>query len=299
MEDVVYHSVRIDRARLAALNVRSDARGLLHLAGHGTALLVSGIILSRAIGSWWVVPATVLHGAVLVSLFAPLHETIHRTAFRSRWLNDGLAWLFGLILVLPAAYFRYFHFAHHRHTQDPLNDPELASPKPATAAQWLLHVSGWHYWRAAIVGLVTHASGRVPEPFLAAPRAAARVIAEARLFLLTYALIAVVAVATGSWAPFTYWILPAVAGQPFLRLYLLAEHTGCALVPDMLANSRTTMTNAIVRFLAWNMPYHAEHHAFPSVPFHALPSLHRDLRPDLRVIAPGYIAVNRQILRGL
>jgi fatty acid desaturase len=299
MDDVVYQCARIDRAYLAVLNRRSDARGLLHLAGHGAALFISGTILSRSIGTWWIVPATVLHGAVLVFLFAPLHETIHRTAFRSRWLNDGLAWLFGLILVLPPGFFRFFHFAHHRHTQDPLNDPELASPKPATLVQWLLHVSGWHYWRPGVAGLVTHALGRVPEPFLAPPRAAARVIAEARWFLAIYATIAVGALAVGSWAPVTYWILPVLAGQPFLRLYLLAEHTGCPLVPDMLANSRTTMTNAIVRFFAWNMPYHAEHHAYPSVPFHALARLHRDLRSDLKVVAPGYISVNRQILRDL
>jgi len=299
MDDVVYDCARIDRARLATLNMRSDARGLMHLAGHGVTLLISGIVLSQAIGSWWAVPATMLHGAVLVFLFAPLHEAIHRTAFKSRRLNDGLAWLFGLILVLPPNYFRFFHFAHHRHTQDPLNDPELASPKPATPAQWLLHVSGWHYWRAGIAGLFTHALGRCPEPFLAAARAAASVIAEARMFLMVYAAIATIALLTGSWAPLTYWILPALAGQPLLRLYLLAEHMGCPLVPDMLANSRTTMTNTVVRFFAWNMPYHAEHHAFPSVPFHALPDLHRDLRPDLKVIAPGYIAVNRQILRAL
>jgi fatty acid desaturase len=299
MDDVVYQCDRIDRDRLAVLNRRSNARGLLQLVGHGTALLVSGFILSRTIGTWWIVPATVLHGAVLVFLFAPLHETIHRTAFRSRWLNDTLARLFGLILVLPPDYFRFFHFAHHRHTQDPLNDPELASPKPATLTQWLLHVSGWHYWQAGIAGLVTHALGRVPEPFLAPQRAAGRVIAEARLFLAIYAAVAAVALATGSLAPVVYWILPTIAGQPLLRLYLLAEHTGCPLVSDMLANSRTTQTNAVVRFFTWNMPYHAEHHAFPSVPFHALPRLHRDLRADLKVLASGYFAVNRQIFRAL
>jgi len=247
-------------------------------------------VIYRAIGSWWILPAMVPHGVVLVALFAPLHETVHRTAFKSRWLNDVVGWLCGLLLVLPSEYFRFFHFAHHRHTQDPPNDPELASPKPTTFAQWLIHVSGWNYWQAELVGLITHARGRTPEPFLAAPRATARVVTEARVFLIAYMLTAATAAAVGSWAPLTYWVLPVLVGQPFLRLYLLAEHTLCPLVPDMLANSRTTRSNAIVRFLAWNMPYHAEHHAFPSVPFHALPSLHGDLRSDLKVVAPGYIA---------
>jgi fatty acid desaturase len=299
VDEIVYTHRGIDRTRLADLNRRSDAHGLRHLAGHAALLVATGAMVYLALGSWWILPAMVLHGVVLAALFAPLHETIHRTAFKSRWLNDVVGWLCSLLVVLPSEYFRFFHFAHHRHTQDPLNDPELASPKATTFARWLIHVSGWNYWRAQLVGLITHVLGRTPEPFLTAPRAAARVVTEARVLLIVYLLIAAAAVAAGSSAPLTYWVLPVLLGQPFLRLYLLAEHTLCPLVPDMLANSRTTRSNAIVRFLAWNMPYHAEHHAFPSVPFHALPSLHGDLRSDLRAVAPGYVAVNREILRRL
>jgi hypothetical protein len=46
--------------------------------------------------------------------------------------------------------------------------------------------------------------------------------------------------AAGSPAPLIYWIVPALLGQPWLRLFLLAEHAGCPQVRDMLANSRTT-----------------------------------------------------------
>ena len=74
-------------------------------------------------------------------------------------------------------------------------------------------------------------------------------------------------------------MVPVVLGQPMLRLYLLAEHTGCPMVPEMLENSRTVHTNAVVRFLAWNMPYHAEHHAYAAIPFHALPRTHAALAP--------------------
>ena len=91
----------------------------------------------------------------------------------------------------------------------------------------------------------------------------------------------------------------AFLGQPALRLYLLAEHTGCPAVPDMLANSRTVLTNTVIRWLAWNMPYHAEHHAYPWLPFHALPAVHESLRGHLRVTAPGYAAASRDILRAV
>ena len=37
-------------------------------------------------------------------------------------------------------------------------------------------------------------------------------------------------------------------------------------------------------FLAWNMPYHAEHHAFPAVPFHNLPAVNRLIAPRLKTL---------------
>ena len=63
----------------------------------------------------------------------------------------------------------------------------------------------------------------------------------------------------------------------------------------MLENSRTTRSLAPIRRLAWNMPYHAEHHAYPALPFHALPAAHRILRARIAV----QVAVHREILAGL
>ena len=40
-------------------------------------------------------------------------------------------------------------------------------------------------------------------------------------------------------------------------------------------------TSKWVKYLMWNMPYHAEHHAYPAVPFHALPDLHREIKDEL------------------
>jgi fatty acid desaturase len=56
----------------------------------------------------------------------------------------------------------------------------------------------------------------------------------------------------------------------------------------MLENSRTTYTNGLVRFLAWNMPFHAEHHAWPSIPFHLLPQANAMIRNKLRTTSFGY-----------
>jgi fatty acid desaturase len=124
-------------------------------------------------------------------------------------------------------------------------------------------------------------------------------VREARVLLGIYATVVAVSLATGSWLAVEYWVLPALLGQPFLRLFLLAEHTGCPLVPDQLRNARTTRSNPLVRRLAWNMPYHAEHHTFPALPFHALPAAHALLRDKIAEQATGYLAAQGRIVATL
>lgn len=287
----------VDRETLRLWSRRSDSPGLIHLAGHLAALLLTGVLVRQAEGTFWLWPAMLLHGIVLIFLFTPLHECIHRTAFKTRVLNEAVAFVLGALIVLPREYFRAFHFAHHRFTQDPARDPELGAAKPANLRQWLWHVSGMPYWIAQVRGTVGHALGRAPEDFYKDDRQRRSVIIEARVVLALYAVVFIVSVATGSTVALIYWVIPALLGQPALRLYLMAEHGLCPLVPAILENTRTTYTNGLMRALAWNMPYHAEHHAYPAVPFHRLPEVNRAIAARLKVTAAGYIDVQRQILR--
>ena len=67
-----------------------------------------------------------------------------------------------------------------------------------------------------------------------------------------------------------------------------------------MQRTRTIRTNALVRTLMWNMPYHAEHHANPGVPYHALPALHDRLAPELEHVSSGYLAFHADaVLRAI
>lgn len=282
----------MDKRALRPLLARRDRPGLLWLAGHLALLALASLLVGLSLGSWWLLPAMAAQGVALTFLFAPLHECIHGTAFASPWLNRWVAWLCGLPLLLLPSYFRAFHMAHHAHTQNPARDPELAARKPETPGAALLHFSGYGYWKGQAAALLQAAGGRLEAGFITS-RAAPAIRREAQAALALYALLLLGSLLAGSAALLWFWLLPMLLGQPFLRGYLLAEHWGCPEVADMRRNTRTTLTNAAVRFLAWNMPYHAEHHAYPSVPFHALPRLHALLRPELAVVAPGYLSVQR------
>ena len=277
---------------------RSDREGLLRLASHAALLGASSGLLYFTAGTIAVLVAVPIHGVLLAFLFCPLHETIHRTVFASRAPNDWLAGVCGLVLVLPARYFRAFHLAHHRHTQDAQLDPELGAPKPASLPRYWWYLSGIPYWVDRIHTLAQHASGRVTDVFIAQDKRPA-VVREARVHLAVYGLIAGVSWWTQSTVVLAYWLLPILVGQPALRLFLLAEHSGCPAVADMLKNSRTTLTNPLVRLIAWNMPYHTAHHRYPAVPFFNLPALHRKLSDRIAVVAPSYTTFHREFVRNL
>jgi len=280
---------------LQSLSARCDRRGALQLTSHLAMLAITGVALTWARGTAFIVPALLAHGAVLAFLFAPLHETIHRTAFKSRAINDTVARVCGFLLLLPPAYFQYFHLRHHRDTQRPGHDPELTSPKPRSLAAYFIFLSGFPYFRERLATLVRHGTGHIDEAYIPHNHRP-RVVREARIYLTVYVTVAGASVLLESDLILTYWVLPILIGQPLLRAFLLAEHTDCPLVPNMLENSRTTTSNPIVRWISWNMPFHTAHHAYPGVPFHRLAMLDRELGDDVRVRASGYLATHREIL---
>jgi fatty acid desaturase len=285
-----------DKRFLKTLSERSDNKGLTQLAGHVGMIAIASALVWLASGTWLVWPAMFVQGICLVFLFCAVHETVHRTAFSSLWLNAVVAHAAGFVVLLPPAWFRAFHLAHHRHTQMPGEDPELDDKRIDTWRRYIWHVSGLKYWIGAVRGLVTHALGRVPERYVA-PGLKPRVVAEARWFIGGYALLAAGSLALGTDVLVRFWIVPMLLAQPVLRLYLLAEHGLCPFIGDPFENTRTTLTTRAVRFLAWNMPYHTEHHAFMGVPFHALPEVHDRFKDRLENVSDGYAAFNLRYLQ--
>jgi fatty acid desaturase len=287
----------IARQQLAQLNTLRDGPGWLRLLSHLGIIGAAGVVWRletlplavRLLGFW-------VSGIGLASCFAGLHECCHRTAFRSKSLNDAVAWLLGLLSFYNATFYRRYHQWHHRYTHQPGLDPELEDPVPTSLAAYLLEISGWNWWTGKLQGYGRLLFGDLSSyPYLNSD-IRPQVRRSVRLQFLVYVLLAAVSLVNGNGLLLWSWLLPLAVGQPFLRLLLLAEHTGCAYSSDGLANTRTTLTIAPVRWLMWNMPFHAEHHLYPSLPFHALPAAHRWVGPRLKHLDHGYLAVHAQLL---
>src|SRR5689334_4763321 len=85
------------------LTGKSDMPGLPLLLVHAGAIAALGGLIAWRVPFW---PLLMLpQGILIVFLFTLLHETIHRTAFRTPWLNDGVARACSVAIALPADWF--------------------------------------------------------------------------------------------------------------------------------------------------------------------------------------------------
>jgi len=294
------HDIRnlVGRDRVRALSARRDGPGLVFLAGHAALLALGAAWIWAWQESGAVILPMFLHGIVIVHLFAPFHEASHGSAFASRRLNASVEFLSGLVLGLPPTHFRFEHAEHHAHTQSPGRDPEMITTAESLRG-YLLYASAWPYFRSLLSTLLRLPFGRFTDEELRflppARRSEAR--HETWIMWLVYGAIALASVATGSLAALIYWLIPRVLGEPVMRLIRMSEHVGCPQVADWLRNTRSVRCAAPLRWLGWNMALHAEHHAVPSVPFHALPRLHAILAPHLEDVRPGYLVTQAHLIR--
>ena len=293
----------ISATDLARLNRRRDAPGLRQLSLH-LAVLLLGVVLwglpmvgvsPMGVAIPWPVRllGLLLLGIGLAFGFCPMHECGHRTAFASRALNDTVAWWAGVLSFYNADFYRRYHQWHHRYTHQIGLDPELEDPPPVTRAAYLLELSGIPWWIGKLRSHLQGLLGRLDhKPYLPA-EAHPAVMRSIRLQWAVYGLLLLLSLPGANGAILWLWLLPLAIGQPLLRFVMLAEHGGCPFIADGRRNTRTTLTLAPLRRLMWQMPFHAEHHLYPSLPFHSLAEAHSLVQGHLAQLDRGYLCVHR------
>jgi fatty acid desaturase len=281
----------ISRERMHQLNARRNGPAALRLAIQLVLYLCAAGVLVLADAPAVIGLALAASGLVQFSFFGMLHEACHRTAFTTKRANDVAGWVAALAQPMSPALMRAFHYEHHRYTHVLERDPELGGqafmvPWPRGLA-WLGTMSGLPFLVArfgwTLFAAVVPRNARAWEavlPFVNA-EARPRVIWEARVLCLIHG---GAMTAAALWHPPIWRVYIALwIGHALLGLYVTCEHRG---LPEgrnvpILEKTRSLQTPWVLRWMLWNMPYHAEHHGWPSVPFHRLPELHREIRDHL------------------
>ncbi|MEB3333141.1 MAG: fatty acid desaturase [Synechococcaceae cyanobacterium] len=141
---------------------------------------------------------------------------MHRTVFRSRALNDAVAWLMGLLSFYNATFYRRYHQWHHRYTHQPGLDPELEDPPPSSAWGYALELSGWNWWTGKLRGHARLLWGDLEALPYMSPELIPLVRRSARLQWAVYGLLAIVSLIGADGLLFWSWLLPQALAHPYL-----------------------------------------------------------------------------------
>ncbi|MGB5335864.1 MAG: fatty acid desaturase, partial [Woeseiaceae bacterium] len=119
---------------------------VLALAVAVSYLAVVTLALADVLPLWLAVPMV---SVVTYVSYTVAHESVHGSITGNhgslRWLNKGLGYMAAWILMIPLTAHRHEHMAHHRHTNDPIDDPDFPVAKmqnsPAGAARAALEIT--------------------------------------------------------------------------------------------------------------------------------------------------------------
>ena len=288
----------VPKAVVKRLQQRRDGPGLIYITSHLLLIAAAALSVQFAIGTQWLWPAMFMLGGVSVFLFAAMQECWHWTACRTRWINDAVGLLSGMIIARPFFWARHLHTAHHTHTAREGHDTDVVKA-PQSLLEYMFYVTAVMFWWRSIGWYWRGLSGRwndFDRGFLPVVEMS-KSSWEIRFHVLLWATLSVVSAYNSSFAFLYFYVIPRLMGEPVMRLFRMAEHAGAERTPNLLASTRTTYTNAVIRFLYWQMPFHAEHHLFPSVPFFSLAELNRYTAPHLKTTERGYWRVHWKLIR--
>ncbi|UTA48997.1 fatty acid desaturase [Simiduia sp. 21SJ11W-1] len=289
----------IDKDAYRKLLEKKDAPGLVYFLGGMSMLVALGVWAYLALGSLWSYVAFFLYGNILV-VFASsaLHETHHRTAFKSRWLNEVVHWISGFMITKEAEYDRWRHLQHHSFTLYENKDPEIYAGRPPVHPLLIAFLGVLVYPREIIIPFI-HAIGIQPGYLKGkvAENTWRKIVWSSRLYVVVALGIVAWAVLIESWLPIVYTFFAAYYGGVLMIFVQSTQHAGLAInEPDHRLTTRTTYMNPFMRFIYWDMNYHIEHHMFAGVPFHSLARLHELVKSDMPEPAPSFSAAVREAM---
>ena len=254
----------------------------------GSIALWSAAVWAVTVGAlamaWGTLGATVaLHG-----LFTVMHDASHYSISRYRWLNEVVGRICGTAFLRAFVGFRFVHLAHHKHTNDPVRDPDTWSGKGPTwqlpfrwATQDVVYRRFYHrHWRTR-------------------PKAE-------RLEVVAISVVEFGAIAACLWAGFGWeilclWVLPAKLTLTALAYTFdyLPHRPHVVTASEDRFKTTSVMPGALWALVTCYQNLHGIHHLYPATPFYRYGQVWRSQRTrlearGLRVRTPWWRARSRK-----
>lgn len=280
-----WYQCPIPRATMRKLLERRDGPAIRDTLLWFALILIAGYATFTLWGTWWALLPYMVYAVLYASTSdSRWHEAGHGTAFKTDWMNNALYEIASFMVMRESTVWRWSHTRHHSDTIIVGRDPEIAVPRPPDIAGIIKAFFNLPVYPKYFKHILMHAFGRMSadEKTYIPESEFPKIYGKARIYVLIYASVIALAIATHSILPLLFVGLANIVGSWLMVVYGLTQHAGLAEnVLDHRLNCRTIRMNFINRYLYWNMNYHVEHHMFPLVPYHALPRLHEAVKEDM------------------
>jgi len=254
-------------------------------------MLACGWVAWNTESSWVLWAAYIALGYMWMGMVTFMHDALHHTLFRRRWLN----WTFGIVCMMPIfatfVAFREDHIEHHRHNRSP-RDPDAFTMGKRGPLDFLLF-----YAYALIGGALSFLHFNFIYPVTKfGPKLWAIQLFEMVMKAAIYWYVLDWAVEHGVLGKVLgLWLWPIMVLSLLNSMRFIAEHYGTPWNEGQMAGTRTVVSNRVNAFFWNNINWHIGHHVYPSVPWYNLVELHKALEPQIKacgaVVDKSYIGV--------
>jgi fatty acid desaturase len=222
-----WYACKISRARMKELMQRRDGPAIRDTLIWFAAIIISGTLGFFAWHTWWAVPCFLVYGVLYASASGPRwHEAGHGTAFKTPWINAALYEIGSFMYIFESVPWRWSHTRHHTDTIVVGRDPEIPAPRPPDLLSIAVDVFSLKRVPTELAKMMRHCFGRLSAveatyiPDLERPK----VYRYARVYLLIYAAVVILAFTTHSLLPLMYVGLPAFYGGWLMSIFSLTQH---------------------------------------------------------------------------
>jgi fatty acid desaturase len=287
--------IRIDAATLRRLQRRS-AWGTLFQTTFNLGCYCGIALIGLVCHRWWLWPLLWWCQSIILSGFlGAAHDCAHGTFIRNRRLNDLAGSFWAATVFFNYSIYKYYHLEHHTHTSVEGDTepgglfPDFASylaNLPTTA----FFLSFWKMSLQSVTGTFPH--------FIRTARARREVQSDTIFQALWIVLTITISAANLKSMVLVYWV-PLLIYFPMVFWTSLPEHYACERSGDILKNTRSTLSNALFRYVFWNGNFHSEHHAYPFIPSANLPIVNKLIGQQFAFKERSYLLFHLRLVRKL
>ncbi len=218
--------------------------------------------------------------ALIVAVYLAGHEAMHSNIAQRgeplRWLNELSGFVSTIPIALSFGAARITHLEHHRHTNDPIKDPDFSDDAPGQLLAWY---KTWYNRQPGVDGSVHHYK-RVLKA-LGTPEAKRALLGTLALQLGFLGVLF-----TMAWNGFAIeaaliWWLPRHFALSWIRFYFSwAPHHPRTGRTGRYENS-SIFKSRLGRVLSFETETHLVHHLYPNIPNHRTRDAYFALKPIL------------------